>query len=93
MSNNLQSRILDEITALETALAHLRAAVTHDPRNWSECGQYAATLDAIYALTEIEAVRELADEITGTTDRSEEIAECRSRGAHLRADIVEGMAA
>lgn len=93
MTETLQSRLLSEIAAMETALANFKAAVKRDPRRWPECGQYVELLDAIYELTEIEAVRELADEITGTTDRSEEIAECRSRGAHLRADIVEGMAA
>lgn len=89
----LQSRLLSEIAAVETALTNFKAAVRHDPRNWSECGQYVELLDAMADLTEIDALRELADEITGTTDRSEEIAECRSRGAHLRADIVEGLAA
>lgn len=84
----LQPRLLSEIAAVETALANFKAAVTHDARNWSECGQYVELLDAIHDLTEIEAVRALADEITGATDRSDEIAECRRNGAHLRADIL-----
>ena len=88
MSNNLQSRLLSEIAAVETALANFKAAAMHDARNWSECGQYVELLDAIHDLTEIEAVRALADEITGATDRSDEIAECRRNGAHLRADIL-----
>lgn len=84
----LQSRLLSEIAAVETALTNFKAAVRHDPRNWSECGQYVELLDAIHDLTEIDAVRDLADEITGATDRSDEIAECRRNGAHLRADIL-----
>ncbi|GLT02833.1 hypothetical protein GCM10007897_42570 [Sphingobium jiangsuense] len=88
MTETLQSRLLSEIAAMETALANFKAAVTHDARNWSECGQYVEMLDAFYVLTEIEAVRDLADEITGATDRSDEIAACRRNGAHLRADIL-----
>ena len=87
--SRLQAQLLDEATALETALANFKAAMRDDATNWDECGQYVELLDAIYQLTEIEAVRDLANEITGTADHSEEIAECRRRGAHLRADIVE----
>lgn len=87
--SRLQTQLLNEATALGTALANFKAAMRRDATSWDVCGQYVELLDAIYQLTEIEAVRELADEITGATDRSEEIAECRRRGAHLRADIVE----
>jgi len=89
------NRIQLQIDAVRDLCADLEIAAkfSRNPMDAFESEAYADFLDAVYDLTEIDAVYDMAQEIRHGLDRGEEISECRRNGAYLRADIIEGMAA
>lgn len=89
----LKNRLLMQIDEIASACGDMEIIATWNPIGWDEDEAYARFLDAIYDLTEIEAIHERAEEVRDrifmNSDRTEEIAECRKNHAHVRADKME----